>query len=109
MIESEIRNTNKKSPRINKTAIQDEMDRLNKMYLKGRIKEDEYDIRYEELEEKLKFKEEPQKDYTQLKEILNSDFKTLYSTFSRTEKQILWRSIIDSVKLHGDDITINFL
>lgn len=109
MIESEIINTNKKSPRINKTAIQDEMDRLNKMYLKGRIKEDEYDIRYEELEEKLKVKEEPQKDYTQLKEILNSDFKTLYSTFNRTEKQILWRSIIDSVKLHGDDITINFL
>lgn len=108
MIEADIQSDHH-PPRVNKKAIKAEMSRLNKMYEKGRIDEDEYDRKYEALEKKLAIQEEPQKDYTELKELLNADFKTLYKTFDNREKQMFWRSIIDTIELKGDQIVINFL
>ena len=108
MIEADIQSDHH-PPRVNKKAIKAEISRLNKMYEKGRIDEDEYDRKYEALEKKLAIQEEPQKDYTELKELLNADFKTLYKTFDNREKQMFWRSIIDTIELKGDQIVINFL
>ena len=109
IVEAQIEEKDSKVPKVNKASIKDQMSRLNDMYEKGRIDEDEYDRKYEALEKKLKVKNEPKKDYSHLKEILNTDFKSLYATFNELEKQMFWRSIIDSIELHGDDIVINFL
>lgn len=109
IVEAQIEEKDSKVPKVNKASIKDQMSRLNDMYEKGRIDEDEYDRKYEALEKKLKVKNEPKKDYSHLKEILNTDFKSLYATFTELEKQMFWRSIIDSIELHDDDIVINFL
>ena len=108
-LETQIEETGTKIPKVNKTAIKENMRRLNVMYEKGRIDEDEYDRKYEELQKKLLVEEEPKKDYTELKKILSSDFESLYKTFTATEKQMFWRSVIDTIELHDDNIVINFL
>lgn len=106
IVDAQIQEANTKTPKINKTAIRDEMDRLNKMYQKGRIKEEDYDRQYDELEKKLYQKEEPKKDYAKIKEVLNTSLGSLYETFSDKEKQIFWRSIIDYIEFDGRKKTI---
>ena len=59
------------------------MDRLNMMFRKGRISEEEYDCDYMKLEKQIKkldvVEAPPKKDLDSLKGILESDYKTIYS------------------------------
>lgn len=110
IIKSEIQE-DKPKPKVNKKAIHKEMERLNIMYQKGRISDERYDYEYENLIEKLNSEEveRPKKDYSKLYKILETDFKSLYKTFTDSEKQIFFRSIIESITLDGDNINIKFL
>lgn len=106
---SAIVNEKKAAPVVNKKAIQAEISRLNTMFQKGRIDEAEYDLQYEALEQKLYAPEPPKKDYSKIKKLLSGDFVSLYETFSDHEKQIFWRSIVDTIEIDGSDLVINFL
>lgn len=81
-------------------SIKKEISRLNSMYRKGRIDEEEYDKDYLALENKLKIAEieegEPEqvKDLTHLKELLESDWRGLYEALDRQHKKAFWRRII---------------
>lgn len=112
-IELEKAETGESVSRVNKTAITDEMDRLNRMYQKGRISETDYDRQYEELERKLTatIGQPRKKDITSLQDALTDDFKTLYKTFDAEEKQIFWRAIIDRIDIDKEtyEPTITFL
>lgn len=85
-------------PKVNVREIKEEIDRLNKQWRKGRIKEAEYDYEYERLEKKLTKAEEEvpkEKDLTPLYDFVNSGWKNIYDTLSCAEKRALWRSVID--------------
>ena len=85
-------------PKVNVREIKEEIDRLNKQWRKGRIKEAEYDYEYERLENKLMKAEEEipkEKDLTPLYDFVNSGWKNIYDTLSCAEKRALWRSVID--------------
>ena len=85
-------------PKTNIREIKEEIDRLNKQWRKGRIKESEYDYEYERLEKKLAKAEEEapkEKDLTPLYDFVNSGWKNIYDTLSCAEKRALWRSVID--------------
>ena len=93
----------KKQPKIDNTKkiddIKKEIARLNNMYRKGRIEDDEYDKEYSILEKELKHLqslEQPQeeKDLTALKELLESDFRTLYEALDKPHRKAFWRKII---------------
>lgn len=100
----------KKQPKINKDKIRKEIDRLNLMYRKGRIEDDEYDREYEILENKLKEAEIKKTDLTKAKEFLKMDFITLYGEMTKEERANLWRSIIKHVEVISyDDMRITFL
>ena len=84
--------------------IKAEMDRLNMMFRKGRISEEEYDTDYLKLEKKLKAldteEEEPKKlDLDALKGILEADYKTLYQHLTKENKKAFWRRIIKEFKI----------
>lgn len=89
-------------------AIKKEMSRLNSMYRKDRITEEEYDRDYLELENKLKIAEieegEPEKerDVSHLKEILNSDWRSIYAQLDRQHKKAFWRKTIKSFTVGRD-------
>lgn len=94
--------TEKKSAAVDNTkkiaAIKKEMGRLNTMYRKNRIEEDEYDKDYAELETELKKLETADKpeerDLSLLKKLLESDYRTLYEALDKPHKKAFWRNLI---------------
>lgn len=75
-----------------------ELDRLNMMFRKGRIAEEEYDTEYMKLEKQIKRLDveeiPPKKDLDALKGILESDYKTIYSHLTKENKKAFWRNTI---------------
>jgi hypothetical protein len=92
----------KKSQAVDNTkkiaAIKKEMGRLNTMFRKNRIEEDEYDKDYAELEKELKKLEAADKpeerDLSALKELLESDYRAIYEALDKPHKKAFWRNII---------------
>jgi DNA invertase Pin-like site-specific DNA recombinase len=112
IIHGEVQKIEIKKPTLNKSKIKAELKRVNNMYQKGRMSDEDYDKEYEELQAKLKkCDQQPSNvDLGPLKEFLNSDFKTLYGSLTREEKRSLWRSIIEEMTVHDyENIDIDFL
>ena len=92
----------KKSQAVDNTkkiaAIKKEMGRLNTMFRKNRIEEDEYDKDYAELEaelKKLETADQPEeRDLSALKELLESDYRTIYEALDKPHRKAFWRNII---------------
>ena len=104
----------KKDPAIDNTdkiaVVKKEIARLNTMFRKGRIEEDEYDKDYAVLENELKTLEAverpEERDLTTLKRLIESDYRTLYDALDRPHKKAFWRSIIKSFTI-GEDRKID--
>ena len=75
-----------------------ELDRLNMMFRKGRITEEEYDTDYMKMEKQIKALDveevPPKKDLDALKGILESDYRTIYSHLTKENKKAFWRNTI---------------
>lgn len=92
----------KKNPVVDNTkkieAIKKEMERLNKMYRKGRMEEEEYDEEYAILEKDLKIltntEEEKPRNLDGLKMLLESDFRTIYNALDQEHKKAFWKRTI---------------
>lgn len=85
------------------TKLKAEMDRLNMMFRKGRISEEEYDTDYLKLENQLKKLDieeaPPKRDLDALKGILESDYRTIYSHLTKENKKAFWRNTIKEFSL----------
>lgn len=100
----------KKRQDVDNTAkiseVKKEMTRLNTMFRKGRIEEDEYDKDYAVLEnelKKLEAVERPEeRDLSALKKLIESDYKTIYAALDKTHKRAFWRSIIKEFTIGAD-------
>lgn len=85
--------------------LQAEMNRLNTMFRKGRVKEEEYDRDYEALEKQLTELQETltpveERDVTVYEELLaKDDWKELYNALNRENKRAFWRKYIKAIKL----------
>jgi hypothetical protein len=78
--------------------IKTEMDRLNMMFRKGRIEEEEYDTEYYKLEKQLKkldvAEAPPKRDLDAIKGILETDYRGIYGKLTKENKKAFWRSFI---------------
>ena len=87
-------------------SLKAEMERLNMMFLKGRIAEEEYDTEYYKLEKSLKridvAEEPPKRDLDALKGILETDYRGLYAHLTKENKKAFWRSFIREFALDED-------
>ena len=92
----EIQPKNNNAIKAEKLKI--EMDRLNMMFRKGRIEEEEYDTEYYKLEKKLKSlditEEPPKRDLDAIKGILETNYREIYAKLSKENKKAFWRSFI---------------
>lgn len=85
--------------------LQSELNRLNTMFKKGRITEEEYDREYEDLEKQLAELQESltpveDKDLTIYEELLaKDDWRELYNALNRENKRAFWRKYIKAIKL----------
>ena len=88
--------------------LQAEMNRLNTMYRKGRVKEDEYDREYEALERQLGELQESltpaeNRDVTVYEELLaQDDWKQLYNALNKENQRAFWRKYIKAIKLDNE-------
>lgn len=98
-------------------SLRKKLEKLKDLYLddiidKEMYKKDfqKYSSELEKLESKKAEKEKPiKKDFTKLKQILNSDFETIYNTLSQAEKRKFWISIIDNIYYeNGKIVRIEF-
>ena len=88
---------------IKAEKLKTEMERLNMMFRKGRIDEEEYDTEYFKLEKKLKgleiADEPPKRDLDAIKGILETDYRSIYEKLTRENKKAFWRSFIKEFTL----------
>ena len=75
------------------------------MYRKGRVKEEEYDRDYEELERQLAELQESltpveERDLTIYEDLLaQDDWKSLYNALNKENQRAFWRKYIKAIKL----------
>lgn len=111
---SNIKNgDNKKdNPKKKKDAILFKIERLKKAYLNEVIELEEYKTDRSKLENELALIKEPKKtkNIGPLKKFLSTGFLDEYKNSSVDEKNMIWRSIIESIVIdHDQNITINLL
>jgi DNA invertase Pin-like site-specific DNA recombinase len=91
-----------KTRKADRKKLQDEMDRLNSMYLKGRLSEEVYDSKYVELNQKLiEVDTDKQKKETreEIQSLVNVNLKELYDSFDDVEKRTFLRGIIKEIRI----------
>jgi DNA invertase Pin-like site-specific DNA recombinase len=94
-------------------SIEDKLERLKDLYLNELITMDEFKLDRAKLIDSLNAlpsHEAPKKDLSNIKELLNSDFENIYTTFNFQEKIRFWRSVLQEVRFYADrDIELIFL
>jgi DNA invertase Pin-like site-specific DNA recombinase len=97
-VETVEENQPKNNNAIKAGKIKVEMDRLNMMFRKGRIEEEEYDTEYYKLEKQLKAldttEQPPKRDLDAIKGILETDYRGIYGKLTKENKKAFWRSFI---------------
>ena len=96
-----------KSKPQNKAKYKAELERLNNMFLKGRISEEYYDSEYERLHSLLDTESDAdtfnsRKTKKELEEIFNRNWVSTYEQLSRENKRAFWQNTIDKITFNED-------
>jgi DNA invertase Pin-like site-specific DNA recombinase len=102
----EIANSNEtKIPKYDIDAINEEIDRLNYAWQKGRIKTiEKYDEQYDELMMQLELAKSERnevdiKDFEKIEAVLHEGWREIYKALDDEHKKAFWRGIISSIEL----------
>lgn len=94
----------KPKPKTNISALKEQLRRLNVMYMAGNVSDAEYLKEDAEIKAAIAKAEKdappPERDLTPLKQLLETDFLSLYKVMDEEEKRRFWRSIIKEIKIH---------
>lgn len=95
----------------NREKIQKKIDRLTDLFINGMIGMDDFRKRKSELDAQLEEEPTPvKKDLTAVNALLSSGLLSAYKTLSLEEKQSLWRSAIQEIRLKDKEIlSVRFL
>ena len=110
IIDCEMKEKKVPPKKVNTNKIKEEMERLNNMYLKGRIDEEAYDAKYNELSAKIKEADtvnNEKKASEKVKDIIGVNLGELYQTFTQEEKQAFWRGLIKSIEVDKEYNILN--
>lgn len=110
--EAEISNSQiKKATRANDIVVLNEqLRRLNVIFLAGNISDDEYTKETNRLKLEISRIKEQEKEnrptnIQAIKDFLNSDFENIYSTLPKEDKRRIWRSLIEEIYVDGTRVT----
>lgn len=94
-----------KISKYNIEEINEEIDRLNFSWRKGRIRTiEQYDKEYDELMEKLDLAKQEQgetkaKDFTEIEAVIQEGWREIYKALDDEHKKAFWRGIISQIEL----------
>ena len=108
VISAEVGPTATAKKRVSKVGkLNEQLRRLNVAYFAGNMPDEEYKKEAEDLKKQIEramledqAADKPQ-DLTAIKELLETDFESIYTTLTAKEKQLFWRSIIESMTFDG--------
>lgn len=95
----------KKRPKRDSEKLKEKLRRTNVSFIAGNMTDEQYLKETAELKEKIKKAEAQEedvnvvKDIDGLKALLETDFRSLYETLDKEEKQRFWRSLINKIKI----------
>jgi flagellin-specific chaperone FliS len=102
----EIAESNDTKPlKYNIDEINEEIDRLNYSWQKGRIKTiEKYDEQYDKLMEQLELAKSERnevevKDFSKIEAILHEGWREIYNALDDEHRKAFWRGIISSIEL----------
>lgn len=103
--EYELEAVQESKPKINKTNIRKKLEKLKELYVNELIDIEMYKTDYNNYMALLNSIEEAPKkrNIEPLKKFINSDFKSIYGTFTKEEKRIFWRNIISEIQIDSDN------
>ena len=90
----------KKHSTDNVSKYRAELDRLNKMFLKGRISEEYYDTEYLRLNDLIAQYEASSQSHDSVKhlqEVFVSDWKEIYKDLDKLHRKFFWRDVIRQI------------
>ena len=88
-------------PKIDEDKIRQKMERLTDVYVMGNMSKQEYERRYSELKLKLDFKPVVSNS-EKVKELVDTDFLSLYETLNREEKRMFWHGLLKEIKIDSE-------
>lgn len=95
----------KKKKKTDVAKLREQLRRVNVSYIAGNMEDEEYIQNTKELNEAIKKAEQMEKedisnkDTSQLKEVLEMDFKSIYADLNQEEKRRFWRNIVKEIQL----------
>ncbi len=95
-------------PKVDVNKLKEQIRRLTVVYMAGEKTDEEYTREVSEIKVEIAKAEatappEP-KDTTPLKELLETDFRSLYETFDDEEKQQFWLKTLKEIQLDGKTV-----
>lgn len=106
----------KKKPKTNVAALREELRRLEVVYRIGNKTDAEYIAEATEINKQIKKAEEEitddptERDISQLKEMLETDFRGIYETLSDEDKRRFWRGLVKEIHVKGNNVqSVDFL
>lgn len=101
-------NKNKKNHSDEKSQLKKKLQKLTDLYLEDMIELDIYKREYSNLKLKLEQiknceEDEEKKDFSKLKEFLESDWKVLYNKLENKEKREFWMTIIERITFNSKE------
>lgn len=86
--------------------LQNELERLNLLFQKGRVQWEYYSSEYDRIEKEIRelstIRPEPERDFTYLEELLQADLGTIYAKLTPENRRAFWRSTIREIHLNED-------
>ena len=90
-------------PKVNTVQIKNKLSRLKELYVNNLIEIAEYkkdfDMYNNQLIETETVSAQEKIDIKGLRDFLQSNFKTIYETLTRSETRVLWRNLIKEIKI----------
>lgn len=87
--------------------LNEQLRRLNVAYYEGNMEDEEYKKAADNLKKRIEQAmlddqaEEKPIDLSAIKELLETDFESIYATLTNKEKQLFWRAIIERMTFNG--------
>lgn len=100
----------KPKPKTDVDALKERLRRLDVIYMAGNIDDDEYLTQQKELKSAIQKAESmvaqmpENKDVSNLKEMLETDFKSIYHTLDDIDKRRFWRSLIQRIYVKDNSV-----
>lgn len=110
LIDCEEVSSKKETKQLDINKIKSKIDRLNELYIDGRINKEKYENDYLKYQDLIKNSQNKIKkhNYSHLKKLLNKDVIKTYNGLNNIEKRAFWGEFIDKIEISKEHFDIYF-